>query len=197
LQLTPGQKSHVELIQPGMDADKQRFSNSSFQNFCFYFPPPGVASPNNPSGKVAMKDYVPNKKMEPTANETVWAFDLGKGFHGDLPSPRWGAVPRPSDGRGWRAATGEGCHCPDEVNKNLHHEFWASLLIPAEFAKTKAAAGRRRMWRTRQAHKAREQLEFYESKNQPQRTQSTQRTLTPRFYERHQSVERPSPADRV
>ncbi len=39
-------------------------------------------------------------------------------------------------------------------NEFLHK---ASLLIPAEFAETKTAAGRRRMWRTRQAHKAREQ----------------------------------------
>ena len=88
-----------------------------------------------------MKTYVLKEITEPAANETVWAFDLGN-------------VPRPSDGRGWRAATGEGCHWPDEVNKNFHHEFLhkASLLIPAEFAETKTAAGRRRMWRTRQAH---------------------------------------------
>ncbi|MGD0813224.1 MAG: hypothetical protein ABSA83_06440 [Verrucomicrobiota bacterium] len=32
----------------------------------------------------------------------------------------------------------------------------ASLLIPAEFAETKTAATRRRMWRTRKAHKERE-----------------------------------------
>jgi hypothetical protein len=99
-----------------------------------------------------MNDYVLNKKPEPAANETVWAFDLGN-------------VPRPADGRGWRAATGEGCdwpdefpsprwgeggRSPDEVNKNLHHEFLhkASLPVPAEFAETKTAAGRRRMWRT-------------------------------------------------
>jgi len=100
-------------------------------------------------------NYVLNKKPEPAANETVWAFDLGN-------------VPRPSDGRGWRAATGEGCNWPDEVNENFHHQFLhkASLLcravaqrrlvIPAEFAETKTAAGRRWMWRTRQKHKARE-----------------------------------------
>ena len=57
----------------------------------------------------------------------VWAFDLGKGSIGE-------AVRR--------------------GNEFLHK---ASLLIPAEFAETKTAAGRRRMWRTRQAHKAREQ----------------------------------------
>jgi CRISPR-associated endonuclease Csn1 len=74
-----------------------------------------------------MKDYVLNKKPEPASNEMVWAFDLGKGSIGE-------AVRR--------------------GNEFLHK---ASLLIPAEFAETKTAAGRRRMWRTRQAHKAREQ----------------------------------------
>ncbi len=58
--------------------------------------------------------------------EHVWAFDLGKGSIGE--------------------AVRQG-------NKFLHK---ASLLIPADFAETKTAAGRRRMWRTRQAHKARE-----------------------------------------
>jgi hypothetical protein len=71
---------------------------------------------------LAMKDYVLNKKPEPAATETVWAFDLGKGSLGE-------AVRR--------------------GNEFLHK---ASLLIPAEFAETKTAAGRRRMWRTRQAH---------------------------------------------
>ena len=75
---------------------------------------------------LAMKDYVLNKKPEPAATETVWAFDLGKGSLGE-------AVRR--------------------GNEFLHK---ASLLIPAEFAETKTAAGRRRMFRTREAHKARE-----------------------------------------
>jgi hypothetical protein len=52
--------------------------------------------------------------------KTVWAFDLGKG------------------------SIGEAVRCGD---KFLHK---ASLLIPADFAGTKTAAGRRRMWRTRQ-----------------------------------------------
>ena len=56
----------------------------------------------------------------------VWAFDLGKGSIGE--------------------AVREG-------NKFLHK---ASLLIPAEFAETKTARDRRRMFRTREAHKARE-----------------------------------------
>jgi hypothetical protein len=93
-----------------------------------------------------MQDYILNKTPEPAANETVWAFDLGN-------------VPRPSDGRGWRAATGEGCHWPDEfpsprwgeggrrpdeVNTIPQFLHKASLLIPAEFAEIKTAAGRRR-----------------------------------------------------
>ena len=59
---------------------------------------------------------------------TIWSFDLGK------------------------ASIGEAVRDKDT------HEFLhkASLLIPAEFASTKDAASRRRMWRTRQAHKARE-----------------------------------------
>jgi hypothetical protein len=44
-----------------------------------------------------MKDYVLNKKPEPASNELVWAFDLGKGFHGDSPSPRWGEGVRRTD----------------------------------------------------------------------------------------------------
>jgi hypothetical protein len=88
-----------------------------------------------------MNDYVLNKKPEPAANDMVWAFDLGKGSIGDFPSPRWG----------------EGVRRPDEVNTIPRFLHKASLLIPADFAETKTAAGRRRMWRTRQAHKAREQ----------------------------------------
>ncbi|HEV2693332.1 MAG TPA: HNH endonuclease domain-containing protein [Verrucomicrobiae bacterium] len=57
----------------------------------------------------------------------IWAFDLGKGSIGE--AVRHG-------------------------DRFLHK---ASLLIPAEFAETKTAAGRRRMSRTREAHKAREQ----------------------------------------
>jgi hypothetical protein len=114
-------------------------------------------------GKLAVKDYVLKEKPEPASNEIVWAFDLGKGSIGDFPSPRWG----------------EGGRSPDEVNPIPQFLHKASLLIPAEFAlprgreccaclrrprsrvlprgETKTAAGRRRMWRTRQAHKACEQ----------------------------------------
>lgn len=59
---------------------------------------------------------------------TIWAFDLGKGSIGE-------AV--------WNVGKRQFDHV-------------ASLLIPAEFASTKEAASRRRMLRTRQAHKARE-----------------------------------------
>ena len=59
---------------------------------------------------------------------TIWSFDLGK------------------------ASIGEAVR-DTKTNEFLHK---ASLLIPAEFASTKDAATRRRMWRTRQAHKARE-----------------------------------------
>ena len=59
---------------------------------------------------------------------TIWSFDLGK------------------------ASIGEAVR-DTNTNEFLHK---ASLLIPAEFASTKDAATRRRMWRTRQAHKARE-----------------------------------------
>ncbi|MHB1083178.1 MAG: type II CRISPR RNA-guided endonuclease Cas9d [Prosthecobacter sp.] len=59
---------------------------------------------------------------------TIWAFDLGKASIGE-------AV--------WNVG-----------KKQFDHV--ASLLIPSEFASTKEAASRRRMMRTRQAHKARE-----------------------------------------
>ena len=61
-------------------------------------------------------------------NQTVWSFDLGKGSIGEAVRDI-------------------------KSNKFLHK---ASLLIPAEFASTKEATMRRRMWRTRIAHKARE-----------------------------------------
>src|SRR5665213_451556 len=73
-----------------------------------------------------MNDYVLKSKPEPALNDIVWAFDLG------------------------RASIGEAVR---RGNEFLHK---ASLLIPAEFAETKTAAGRRRMFRTREAHKARE-----------------------------------------
>jgi CRISPR-associated endonuclease Csn1 len=59
-------------------------------------------------------------------NKTVWAFDLGIGSIGEAVRLE---------------------------NRFLHK---ASLLIPADFAETKTASGRRRMWRTRIAHKERE-----------------------------------------
>lgn len=58
--------------------------------------------------------------------EIIWSFDLGK------------------------ASIGEAVR---QGTKFLHK---ASLLIPPDFAETRSAANRRRMWRTRQAHHARE-----------------------------------------
>jgi hypothetical protein len=61
-------------------------------------------------------------KNKPEPVEMVWAFDLGKGSIGEA------------------------------VRQGTSFLHKASLLIPAEFAETKTAAGRRRMWRTRLAH---------------------------------------------
>ena len=60
--------------------------------------------------------------------KTIWSFDLGK------------------------ASIGEAVR--DLQTNDFSHK--ASLLIPADFASTKDARDRRRMFRTRQAHKARE-----------------------------------------
>jgi CRISPR-associated endonuclease Csn1 len=75
---------------------------------------------------MGMKDYILKDPNGSASGDHVWAFDLGKG----------------SIGEAVRQGT-----------KFLHK---ASLLIPADFAETKTAAKRRRAWRTRQAHKARE-----------------------------------------
>jgi len=60
--------------------------------------------------------------MELNCEETVWAFDLGKGSVGEA------------------------------VRQGTHLLRKESVLIPAEFAETRSAATCRRMWRTRQAH---------------------------------------------
>ena len=61
--------------------------------------------------------------------KTIWSFDLGK------------------------ASIGEAVR--NIADNSFPHK--SSLLIPHDFAETKTAADRRRMWRTRQAHKAREE----------------------------------------
>ena len=106
-----------------------------------------------------MKDYVLNKKPQPV--DLVWAIDLGHPLRrerGFLRSREREKVAQPDEGRQGKTIQGEvsnpGHQKPAARRSN---EFGASLLIPAEFAETKTAAGRRRMWRTRQAHKAREQ----------------------------------------
>jgi hypothetical protein len=86
-----------------------------------------------------MKDYVLNKKPEPASNETVWAFELGHPLRLERGEDR-GEVSNPDK---YKTAV-------NTIHQFLHK---ASLLIPADFAETKTAAGRRRMWRTRQAHK--------------------------------------------
>ena len=77
------------------------------------------------------REYIlqPSPSHNAAAPDTahVWAFDLGKGSIGE-------AV---------------------RVGASFRHK--ASLLIPGDFAETQTARGRRRMWRTRQAHHAREQ----------------------------------------
>jgi hypothetical protein len=100
-------------------------------------------------------DYVLKDKPEPASNETVWAFDLGKGSIG---SPRGVA---PAD-----EFPGVAGNTPQGEAVRRGNEFGASLLIPAEFAlprereccaclrwprsrvlprgETKTAAGRRR-----------------------------------------------------
>ena len=87
-----------------------------------------------------MKDYVLKEKPEPASNEMVWAFDLGH--------------PLRLERRFLRSREREKVAQPDEVNpipQFLHKgsllcravaQRW--LVIPAEFAETKTAAGRRR-----------------------------------------------------
>jgi hypothetical protein len=77
-----------------------------------------------------MKDYVLKQKSEPASNDIIWAFDFGKGSIGEA------------------------------VRQGTNFLHKASLLIPAEFAETKTARDRRRMNRTREAHKAREKLSY-------------------------------------
>jgi CRISPR-associated endonuclease Csn1 len=61
-----------------------------------------------------------------SGQETIWAFDLGKSSIGEV------------------------------VRRGAQFLHKASLLIPADFADTKPAGKRRRMWRTRTAHRERE-----------------------------------------
>jgi hypothetical protein len=91
-----------------------------------------------------MKDYVLKTKPEPAANETVWAFDLGKGSIGE-------AVRR---GNEFLHKASLPCRAVAQRRLPCRAIAQRRLVIPAEFAETKTAAGRRRMWRTRQAHKA-------------------------------------------
>lgn len=73
-----------------------------------------------------MKKTDSNAGLQRSLDNTVWAFDLGK------------------------ASIGEA------VRRGTQFPWKASLLIPEYFAETRTAASRRRMMRTRLAHKARE-----------------------------------------
>jgi len=83
-----------------------------------------------------MRTYVLKEKTEPPSNDMVWAFDLGKGSIGE--------------------AVRRGNEFLHQASLPCRAVAQRRLVIPAEFAETRTAAGRRRMWRTRQAHKARE-----------------------------------------
>jgi len=125
-----------------------------------------------------MKDYIPKEKPEPA--EMVWgerarhivAQASAPAGSGSVPLPvyacatsRGGTPLKPAAGTAALPALpgapkvrpisdhGNG----NEIIGKRHADQLAvnqlqSLLIPAEFAETKTAAGRRRMWRTRQAH---------------------------------------------
>jgi CRISPR-associated endonuclease Csn1 len=70
---------------------------------------------------------VASKDPHPSSSqETIWAFDLGKSSIGEA------------------------------VRRGAQFLHKASLLLPADFADTKPAGKRRRMWRTRTAHRERE-----------------------------------------
>jgi len=126
----------------------------------------GVASPDSlKSGKVDMKVYVLNEKPETASNETVWAFDLGHPLRLErrfLRSREREKVAQPDEGQ-WgksffcgagRGEVSNPGHQKTAVNTNLQFLHKASLpcraiaqrrlVIPAEFAETKTAAGRRR-----------------------------------------------------
>jgi hypothetical protein len=100
-------------------------------------------------GDVDMKDYVLKEVSEPASNEIVWAFDLGHPLRRDrrfLRSREREKVAQPDEGRQGKTIRVEVSN-PDHQKTAVRrgNEFGASLLIPAEFAETKTAAGRRRM----------------------------------------------------
>src|ERR1035437_5635093 len=98
-----------------------------------------------------MQTYVLNKKPEPV--EMVWAFDLGHPLRLERGEDR-GEVSNPVNQKTEVNTTPQFLH---KASLPCRAVAQRRLVIPAEFAETKTAAGRRRMWRTRQAHKACEQ----------------------------------------
>jgi hypothetical protein len=95
--------------------------------------------------------------------ETVWAFDFGHplrlercpslagaGEGGRRPGEgRWGKTNFCRENRGEVSKLGNQKTAVRRGNEFLHQ---APLLIPAEFAETKNAAGRRRMWHALKIH---------------------------------------------
>jgi len=102
-----------------------------------------------------MKVYVLNEKPETASNETVWAFDLGHPLRLErrfLRSREREKVAQPDEGQ-WgksffcgagRGEVSNPGHQKTAVRRGNEFLHKASLLIPAEFAETKTAAGRRR-----------------------------------------------------
>ena len=91
-----------------------------------------------------MNDYVLNKKPEPV--EMVWAFDLGHPLRLEWGEDR-GEVSNPVNQKTEVNTIHQFLH---QASLPWRDEVKRRWLIPAEFAETKTAVGRRRMWRTRQ-----------------------------------------------
>jgi hypothetical protein len=110
-------------------------------------------------------DYVLKNKSEPAANEMVWGsarvpragsgvapgllvelFGLGAGFSARRRKRQ------PGRSRSPQTAVNTIPQFLHKASLPWRDEVKRRRLIPAEFAETKTAAGRRRMWRTRQAH---------------------------------------------
>jgi len=95
----------------------------------------GVASAEQPNGRRGHEFRTSARQNGTSFTEMVWAFDLGYPLRRERGEER-GEVSNPDK---------------QKSAVRCGNEFGASLLIPAELAETKTAAGRRRMWRTRQA----------------------------------------------
>jgi hypothetical protein len=88
-----------------------------------------------------MNDHVLKTETKSSSNELVWAFDPGNGSIGSL---RGVAPVNEFPGAAGNNPRG------GAVRRGNEFPHQASRLIPAEFAKTKSAAGRRRRVRPRE-----------------------------------------------